>query len=118
MTLIMTAEEYQAMLARKRNKYGNEPMVVDGVRFASKREARRYLVLRERLERGEIRGLRLQVPYELVVRMKYVADFVYEEAAEDGWSTVVEDSKGAKTREYIRKRRAMADQHGITIREV
>lgn len=122
-TLIMTAEEYQAMLrARRRNKYGNEPQVVDGIRFASKREARRYAVLRERLARGEIRGLRLQVPYALVIHMKYVADFVYEEASTDGvdhaWTTVVEDAKGSPTREYVRKRRAMRDQHGITIREV
>ena len=44
----------------------------------------------------------------------YVADFVYQENGK----TVVEDTKGMKTRDYILKRKIMLFIHGITIKEV
>lgn len=46
--------------------------------------------------------------------VKYKADFVYKENGE----TVVEDTKGVKTKDYIIKRKLMLWVHGISIREV
>ncbi len=48
----------------------------------------------------------------------YKADFVYEVCQPDGtWKWVVEDTKGAKTKEYIIKRKLMLYIHGISIKE-
>jgi hypothetical protein len=49
----------------------------------------------------------------LVQVVHYVADFVYQENGQ----TVVEDVKGYKTREYKAKKKLMASQHEIEIRE-
>ena len=52
---------------RRRNKYHNHVTHVDGFRFASKAEARRYCQLKDMETRGEIEDLRLQVPFLHVV---------------------------------------------------
>lgn len=102
-------------------KYKNEKTQVDGVWFDSKREARRYGELKLLERAGEIRNLRLQVVYDLVVYgrlvCRYRADFVYEDRRL-GWAEVVEDAKGCRTEAYIIKRKLMLAVHGITIREV
>jgi hypothetical protein len=45
--------------------------------------------------------------------VSYVADFVY---TQDG-KTIVEDTKGFKTKDYIIKRKLMLYVHGIRIKE-
>lgn len=47
---------------------------------------------------------------------RYVADFVYTDRATG--QTVVEDTKGVRTKEYIIKRKLMLHVHGIRIKEV
>lgn len=112
-------------VAQKGSKYGNKKVEVNGILFDSKREARRYLDLRAMEIAGQIQNLRLQVKYELLPSQRvdgkvaerevtYVADFVYEQNGE----TVVEDSKGHRTKDYILKRKMMLYIHGIRIREV
>lgn len=96
-----------------RSKYGATPKVVDGIRFHSTREAKRYAELKALEAAGKISDLRLQVPYELITVEVYRADFVY---TENGFE-VVEDVKGFMTRGYKRKRRLMKAQYGIIIRE-
>lgn len=48
-----------------RSKYGAIPTTLDGIRFASKAEARAYQVLKIMESRGSITELRLQPRYEL-----------------------------------------------------
>ena len=48
------------------SKYNSRKTTVDGITFDSKKEARRYLVLKKMEQDGEIKNLRLQVPVELV----------------------------------------------------
>lgn len=105
----------------KPRKYRNEPTIVDGLRFDSKHEAAVYQQLRVRELAGEIRGLRLQVPFACVVNgihlCDYVADFVFVEGA----ATVVIDAKSDMTRKlplYRLKRRAMQACHQVEIREL
>lgn len=110
-------------LAARGSKYHANKTVVDGIRFDSAKEARRYTRLRALEEAGEIQHLRLQVPFELVPSfecdgvkyrgMKYVADFVY---VRDG-KQVVEDVKGVKTPEYKLKKKLMAYINHINIEE-
>jgi hypothetical protein len=105
----------------KRQKYRNTPTELDGIRFDSKRESLRYLVLKSLEATGIIRGLRVHVPFEIHVNGMYVttyeADFVYEQKEGTGWRQVVEDSKGYRTREYRLKKRLVLAALDIDILE-
>lgn len=105
----------------RRSKLGNKAIIIDGQRFDSKAEARRYSQLRLLEKAGEVSDIRCQVMYELIpghyeyvptgkifsrgarkgqkeykrvtveLPVTYRADFVYKD--KDG-NTVVEDVKG------------------------
>ncbi len=108
------------------SKYNSKKTVVDGQKFDSKKEARRYQELLLLEKAGEIQNLCRQVKFVLIPSQRdengkvierecsYKADFKYEE----GMKTVVEDVKGYRTKEYIIKRKLMLYQYGIRIREV
>ena len=100
--------------APSKHKFGAVPQVVDGIRFASTKEARRYQVLKSLEQQGRISELKLQPKFELVWKCKYKADFEY---IDEHGNTIIEDVKGYQTREYKRKRKLMKEQHGITIKE-
>ena len=117
-------------------KYRNEKITVDGVTYDSKKEYRRFCELSMLEKAGEITDLRRQVDFELIPAQRepdtigsrggikkgklierkcsYRADFVYKENGK----TVVEDTKGMRTKDYIIKRKLMLYVHGIRIREV
>ena len=82
-------------------KYHAVPTVIDGTRFASKREATRYQRLLMLQAAGEIRDLELQPRFPLTINGfrvgTYVADFRY--CTRDG-RVVVEDVKGVRTPVY------------------
>ena len=111
---------------KRDSKYGNTQVVDGGIKFDSKAEHKRwqYLALLEKA--GEIRNLRLQVPFLLIPatkrpsggferETKYIADFVYESKSGD---QVVEDVKGAVTPEFRLKRKLMLFVFGIEVKEV
>lgn len=87
--------------ATSRSKYGNKRTELDGYKFASKKEARRYAELRL-LQTGKvIEGLICQPAYPLMIGKvrvgKYIADFAYLEIAGKHRRVVVEDAKGMRT---------------------
>ena len=110
-------------------KYRNVKTEVDGIKFDSKKEAKRWQELRALQKAGKLRDLAHQWRYFLVPaqtradgkkerRIDYVADFAYVDA--DG-VTHVEDVKSPASRKlpaYIIKRKLMLFIHGITVREV
>ena len=104
------------------SKYNARKTKIDDITFDSRKEAQRYLELKLLLRAGKIRSLRMQVKFELIPKQdgeracNYVADFVYEDAVTG--QTVVEDTKGVKTRDYIIKRKLMLWRHGIKITEI
>lgn len=107
------------------HKYKAVPTEVDGIKFASKKEAHRYGELKLLERAGHVRGLTLQVPLMLSAGNdkrtsigKYVADFVYEERVGQDWIHRVEDVKGFKTPLYRWKKKHVEAQYGIEIREV
>lgn len=120
------------------NKYRNKITYVNGVKFDSKKEAMRYLILKDRQDHNEINDLQMQVPYELlpavyeeqIVHLKtkdkvvnkciqravnYIADFVYNDSKTG--KQVIEDVKGRKTKEYLLKKKMMRAILGLTITE-
>jgi hypothetical protein len=95
-------------------KYKNEPTVVDGISFASKKEAQRYSELRLLEKAGAISELELQPRFPLTVFSAdgrpakiatYVADFRYYEHTNRGKSVIVEDTKGMPTPVFKLKRK-------------
>lgn len=110
-----------------RSKYGNRKVERDGVKFDSRKEARRWSELSLLENAGAIQNLQRQVRFELLPSQRidgkvveravhYVADFVYEQDGE----RIVEDTKSPATRTpvYIVKRKLMLWMHGIRIKEV
>lgn len=92
-----------------KSKYNNRKTIIDGITFDSNKEAKRYTVLRSLQEGGYIKGLSLQVPFELIPKqdgeraVKYIADFVYYDIEKQ--MHIVEDVKGFKTDVYKLKRK-------------
>lgn len=106
-------------------KYGNKKITYDGITFDSKKEARRYRELLLLQKSGCIHDLECQKEYVLIPSqriggkvveraVKYKADFVYKQDGE----TVVEDTKGFRTKDYIIKRKMMLYVHGIRVKEI
>lgn len=114
-------------ISQPRAKYGNTKVEVDGVKYDSKKEAKRGAEL-EQLERlGIISNLERQKKFVLQPSFKfmghtireiaYVADFVYMENE----NQVVEDVKSPITRKnpvYKLKKKMMMYVHGIEVKEV
>ena len=126
-----------------KSKYGAEKQTItnsDGsvIIFDSKKEYRRFIELRYLEQCGKIRDLRRQVKFVLIPAQRepdtvgkrggiikgrlierecaYIADFVYFDEEQE--QTIVEDTKGIKTPEYIIKRKMLLYFYGIRIQEV
>jgi hypothetical protein len=102
-------------LVTKRNKYNVSPKedrTVDGIVFASKREATRYSELRLMQKCGSIHELKLQPKFAFPMGFSYVADFRYCERELTGEGIrhkyVTEDVKGIQTPVFRLKRKCMA----------
>jgi hypothetical protein len=120
----LTEEQYADLQRRSRPvnpraKFKNIRTERDGQKFDSKWEAERFAQLKLLEAAGEIRELRPQVSFPLMVGDAligaYVADAVY--LTSEG-RKVVEDAKGCKTPLYRWKARHFRAQYGFAITEV
>lgn len=109
--------------AKKASKYGNKAVEVDGIRFDSMKEAKRYGELRMMQKAGEIGFLERQVLFPLMTDAgklcDYHADFVYLD--QKTGMRVVEDVKSEatqKNRVYRLKKKLMKQLLNIEIKEV
>jgi hypothetical protein len=106
----------------KPSKYRNQPTEIDGVRFASKKEARRYQDLKLLERAGEIANLVRQPRYPLTVNglhvCTYVADAQYDEVKSG--RTVTEDVKGGsvRTKDFIIKAKLFQALYGREVQIV
>lgn len=124
----------------KGKKYNNTKVEFDGIKFDSKKEMQRYLVLKTAEENGLISNLQLQVRFELIpaVREEYVehlktkdkiktrtlqlpitytCDFQYVKNGE----IIIEDVKASPKmlpKEYSLKKKMMFALKGIKIKEI
>lgn len=100
---------------RTRTKYRNKHCQINGIKFHSKAEAKRYLDLSLLQSVGEISDLKLQVPFQITINnqklCKYIADFTY---MKDG-KLIVEDKKGVRTATFNLKKKLMKIVLGIDI---
>jgi len=118
--LSASVQEYQkvpkylqtASAVPKKGKYGAHAVVVDGIRFDSKREARYYEALKLRVAAGEVLFFLRQVPFHLPGGTKLVVDFEIHEA--DGRVRYV-DTKGVQTKEFRIKKREVEHHYPVEI---
>ena len=138
-TLRFTEEEYAALQRRrglnrcaaptqsgvsvadmgKRQKYGNQRVEIDGIKFDSKHEANVYQELMLRVRAGELKTVCRQVKFDLPGGIVYIADFVTVNP--DMSIEGVYDAKSPATKQnrvYINKKKQMKACWGIEIREV
>ena len=129
--LHLTEEEYQKLTNERKpkSKYHAQKIQTDGIKFDSKKEARRYHELKLLEKVGEITELTLQPTFELIPTQRdkdgkilerkcsYRGDFSYKD--KEG-NLVVEDVKSPATSTplYRMKRKLMLYQHGIIVQEV
>ena len=125
---IWTAEQFRDYGKTKvipqpklRSKYNNVKKEVDGKKFDSTKESKRYLELKSMVERGEISELHEQVKFTFahngVKICSYIADFTYNKDGKE----VVEDVKSEMTKKlpvYKMKKKMMVAFFGIEINEV
>lgn len=111
------------------SKYYSRKVIIDGIKFDSKKEGNRYLELKLLLKAGKIRDLELQKKFELQEKYKingktiraisYIADFTYWDNEKN--EMIVEDVKGGKatqTQIYKLKKKIFMYRYGIEIKEV
>lgn len=98
--------------SKRKSKYGSKRITVDGILFDSKREARRYELLKQMHKAGEIQGFHRQVQFDLEGGVIYRCDFLIHHL--DG-SYVFEDVKGVRTKEFNMKRRMVRARYGVEI---
>lgn len=98
----MSAAEYRQLATAKPTKYGNEPVWIDGLRFDSKAEGKRYCELKLLQAAGEITELELQPRFKLNVNgiqvCTYIGDFTYWHVHSK--KRVTEDVKGVETKDF------------------
>lgn len=134
MALRMTEEEYAEWARKrkaetnlptphpeppKRQKYGNQRVEVDGIKFDSKHEAAIYQELMLRVRAGELKTVCRQVKFDLPGGIVYVADFLAirpDLSIEGVYDAKSEATK--KNRVYINKKKQMKAYWDIEIREV
>lgn len=101
---------------RRWSKYGNKPVEIDGIRFDSTRESKRWQELKLLEKAGVISDLKRQVTFRLDVNgqhiCRYIADMVYQENG----LLIVEDVKGVQTDVFKIKAKLMKAVHGIDVR--
>ena len=103
----------------KRNKFGAVKTEIDGISFASKKEASRYSELVLLLKDKKIDALMLQTPFLITLNgikiCKYLADFTY---TDQQGKFHVEDVKGMRTAIYRLKKKLVEAAYSIEIEEV
>lgn len=109
------------------SKYGSKKVLINGITFDSKKEAKRYYELKLLERAGEITELETQYKFLLqpafkkngktIRAMYYIADFVYKDTRSG--KTIVEDTKGFRTEAYnIKKKLFEYAYPTLTIKEV
>jgi len=117
--MVYLPKEYKGLYpAEKRHKYGAKKTVIDGISFDSKKEAKRYQVLKLQEHLELITDLELQPEFVLQEGfrhcgkwyrpIKYRADFKYKNKL---GNTIIEDTKGHRTKEYLIKKKMLLKRY-------
>lgn len=97
---------------RSPHKFNAKAVVIDGIRFDSKKEGKHYSQLKLRQAGGEVLFFLRQVPIHLPGNTRLVIDFV--EFHSDG-SVHFVDTKGVQTETFKLKKRQVEDLYPFQI---
>ena len=104
------------------SKYNAKATEIDGVKFASKKEARRFSELQLLQRAGEIADLELQPRFMLHVNGRLICDYIADFSYIEKGRQVVEDVKGYKGgaawRIFRLKQKLMKAVHDIDVQVV
>jgi hypothetical protein len=99
-----------------KHKFNAKAQVIDKQRFASKKEAKRYLELKELRRIGEVVFFLPQVRFPIYgTGKKYACDFMVFWKDE---SVTIEDVKGMKTDVYKLKKELIESEYPFMIKEI
>ncbi len=98
-------------MRRRPSKYGNQPTVFQGRRYASKAEAAYAAELDLRRRAGDVRAIVPQPRIELEPKIVYIPDFHFEQRTPEGWQAIYVDVKGVETPRF-RLCKALWKLHG------
>lgn len=115
---------------RKYHNLPTERLLPNGevIKFRSKKESAYYDNLIVLQKAGIVRDIRLEYQYlikpaytdgatgERFRAVSYLADFVYDKYEDGEWKRRIVDTKGRRTKDYIIKRKLLADM-GIIVEE-
>jgi hypothetical protein len=110
------------------NKYFNKKVIIDGIKFDSRKEAKRYTELKLLKRSGHLKELELQKVFELqhkytnnkgehIRAITYKCDFFYYDNKKEQY--IVEDVKGSKkiiTEAFKIKKKLFEYKYGIEIK--
>jgi len=100
-----------------KNKYGAIKTVVDGVTFASRKEASHYALLKQKRDKNEICDLQLQPKFPIIYQgvkiCTYIADFKFLDLQTRKY--VVQYVKGILTPVFRIKQKLVKAFHGVEI---
>ena len=110
------------------NKYHNKKIIIDGIKFDSKKEGNYYLKLKMLEKAGKIRDLKLHVPFVLIEafklnnktyrKMQYICDFTYYDDKDKLHVVDVKSEATRKDKTYQLKKKLLAWKYGLEIEEV
>jgi hypothetical protein len=96
----------------RKSKYNASPTTVDGIRFDSKKEAKRYGELKLLQQAGSVVMFLMQTPFILPGNTRYRVDF--QVFWHDGRVTF-EDTKGRETETFKLKKRQVEELYPVEI---
>lgn len=122
----ITSKEYRKLISKKKRKYKNKIVHLDGKRFDSQKEAQYYSELKMLKKKGIVKKIELQPKFVLQEGfnkngerhrpISYIADF--RVTYSDG-SVEIIDVKGTKTNVYKLKKKLFEFKYPeLTIKEV
>jgi len=117
----ISAAEFRALKPVRKRKYRNEPIIIDGRRYDSKREAKYCEGLIQLEKDGKIGGLEFQKRFPILgpageLVCTYIADAAFWDHEQDRFRII--DVKGVETDVFKLKRKMMRAFNGIEIEVV
>ena len=100
------------MKAIYKQKYNAQQTKIDGIKFDSKAEARRYKDLQILQKSKKIKWFIRQVPFDLPGNIKYRCDFL---VVDQNDNIIIEDVKGFETEVFKLKKKLFEEKYPLKI---
>ena len=100
---------------KKRNKYNAKKVNINGYKFDSTKEGKRYVSLMEMMSIGAIDLVIRQPILDIDNGVTYRPDFLIMKKVNNLWEIFFEDVKGIETKDFKVKKKLIEGKYGIEI---